>query len=217
MSLKHRSTVHADDTPEGAAVMTSVREEVVTPAQEPAPRRGVMETPEGFARRDASPPTTRATRGAPVGLIFGGFLALLLSAWAGIAPLVGPTFGVSADGTSSWTWNEVHALGAVVPGAVGVIACVIVLACARRPMGLQSAGTLGFAGFVLFLCGAWLTVVPVAWPMLVGPYFHAATNSLTFEYWMGLASGPGLLLATFGGIVMGRAGRESMARRMIVA
>jgi hypothetical protein len=156
-------------------------------------------------------------RGASLGLILGGFLALLISAWAGIVPFLGPTFGFSADGASSWTWNEVHALGAVVPGAAGIVMCMIVLACARRPMGMASSGTLGMSGFVLFLCGAWLAVVPLVWPVLVGSYFHAASPSLTFEYWMGYASGPGLLLAGFGALVMGRAGRESSMSQLTVA
>jgi hypothetical protein len=148
-------------------------------------------------------------RGASLGLILGSFLALLLSAWAGIVPFVGPTFGFSADGSASWTWNQVHALGAVVPAAVGIVACVIVMVSARRPMGFQSAGSLATAGFLLFLCGAWLAVVPVVWPVLVGTYFHAASPSMTLAYWMGYSSGPGVLLAGFGGLFMGRAGRES--------
>jgi hypothetical protein len=147
--------------------------------------------------------------GASVGLILGGFVALLVAAWAGIVPFVGPVFGFSADGSASWTWNQVHALGAVVPGAVGIVACVIVMVCARRPMGLQSAGSLATAGFILFLCGAWLAVVPVVWPVLVGTYFHAASPSMTLAHWMGYSAGPGVLLAGFGGLFMGRAGRES--------
>jgi hypothetical protein len=148
-------------------------------------------------------------RGASVGLILGAFVALLIAAWAGIVPFAGPVFGFSADGSASWTWNELHALGAAVPGAVGIVACVVVIVCARRPMGLQSAGSLATAGFVLFLCGAWLAVVPVVWPVLVGTYFHAASPSMTLAHWMGYAAGPGVLLAGFGGVVMGRAGRES--------
>jgi hypothetical protein len=152
---------------------------------------------------------------ASIGLILGGFVALLISAWAGIVPFVGPAFGFSADGTTSWTWNELHALGAVVPGAVGIIACVAVLVSARRPMGLQSAGSLATAGFVLFLCGAWLAVVPVVWPVLVGSYFHIASPSMTLAYWMGYSSGPGVLLAGFGGLFMGRAGQESLTSRQL--
>jgi hypothetical protein len=148
--------------------------------------------------------------GASVGLILGGFIAVLIAAWAGIVPFVGPVFGFSADGSASWTWNEVHALGAVAPGAVGVVASVIVMVCARRPMGLQSAGSLATAGVALFLCGAWLAVVPVVWPVLVGSYFHAATPTMTLAHWMGYSAGPGVLLAGFGGLFMGRAGRESI-------
>jgi hypothetical protein len=154
---------------------------------------------------------------ASIGLILGGFVALLISAWAGIVPFVGPAFGFSADGTTSWTWNELHALGAVVPGAVGIVACVMVLVSARRPMGLQSAGSLATAGFILFLCGAWLAVVPVVWPVLVGSYFHAASPSMTLAYWMGYSSGPGVLLAGFGGLFMGRAGQESLTSRQLTS
>jgi|HubBroStandDraft_1064217.scaffolds.fasta_scaffold649450_1 hypothetical protein len=154
---------------------------------------------------------------ASVGLILGGILTLLISAWAAIVPFLGPTFGFSADGAASWTWNELHALGAVVPGALGILMCLIVLACARRPMGLQSAGMLATSGFVLFLCGAWLTVVPLVWPVLVGSYFHAASPLTTLEYWMGYASGPGLLMAAFGAMVIGRAGRESLTSQITLA
>lgn len=156
-----------------------------------------------------------SVRGASVGLILGAFIALLVSAWAGIVPFVGPVFGFSADGSASWTWNELHALGAVVPGAVGIVACAVVIACARQPMGLQSAGSLATAGFMLFLCGAWFAVVPVVWPVLVGTYFHAASPTMNLAYWMGYAAGPGLLLAGFGGLVMGRAGRESSTTTVV--
>ncbi len=206
MALRHHSTV-IDDT----------RVTEVGPNEAP---------PTSMDHRGASQGTDSVRRiqdmdvyipSASVGLIFGGILALLISAWAGIVPFLGPTFGFSADGTSSWTWNEVHALGAVGPGALGVLMCVIVLACARRPMGLQSAGMLATSGFILFLCGAWLTIVPVVWPALVGAYFHAASPLTTFEYWMGYASGPGLLMATFGALVLGRAGRESTMSQITVS
>ncbi len=183
-------------------------------------------TPASMEDRLASRGTDSVTRvqrtdfyvpSASVGLILGGIVTLLVAAWAGIVPFLGPTFGFSADGTASWTWNELHALGAVVPGAVGILMCLIVLACARRPMGLQSAGMLATSGSVLFLCGAWLTVVPVVWPVLVGSYFHAASPLTTFEFWMGYASGPGLLMAAFGAMAMGRAGRESLTSQVTVA
>jgi hypothetical protein len=150
---------------------------------------------------------------APLSLILGGFLALLLSAWAGIVPFVGPSFGFSADGTASWTWNLAHALCALVPGAVGLLACLGIVVAARRPTGTLVPSRLVGAGFLIFLCGAWFASVPVAWPVLVGSYFHAASPSLTLAYWMGLAIGPGVLLAAFGAFAMGRAGRETHESR----
>jgi hypothetical protein len=149
---------------------------------------------------------------ASSGLIFVSFLAVLLSAWAGIVPYVGPTFGFSADGTSSWTWNNAHTYGALVPGAVGIIFSMLILAAARRPVGSQSAGTFASAGFLVFLCGAWLAIVPVVWPVITNLYFHVDSPSMTLEYWLGYASGPGVLLAAFGAYVMGRSRGAHVSR-----
>ncbi len=213
MALRHHSSDTVVEEATGTQVDT-MGSRPTTPANETVAPKGTVTSGEGsysarIQRTDISVP------GASVGLILGGFVALLLSAWAGIVPFVGPVFGFSADGSSSWTWNQVHALGAAVPGAVGVVACIVAMVCARRPMGMQSAGSLATAGFVLFLCGAWLAVVPVVWPVLVGTYFHAATPSMTLAHWMGYSAGPGVLLAGFGGLFLGRAGRESITTSQI--
>lgn len=163
---------------------------------------------------DAAPPETRGdatpvrTPGAPAGLLIGAFLALCLSAWAGLVPFIGPTFGLSADGTSSWTWDRVHLYGAVLPGAVGVVAAVFVIAAARRPVSALSALGLRTWGTALLACGAWLTVTPVVWPAIVGPYFVAASPTQTLAHWLAYASGPGILIAAFGAYTAGRAGRR---------
>jgi hypothetical protein len=142
-------------------------------------------------------------------LILGGFLALLMSAWAAIVPFVGPSFGFSPDGTASWTWDRAHALGALVPGVISLLACLIIIVVARHPSGTLVPSRLVSAGLLIFLCGAWFASVPVVWPVLVGSYFRDASPSLTLAYWMGSATGPGVLLAAFGAFAMGRAGRET--------
>jgi hypothetical protein len=152
---------------------------------------------------------------AAVGLFLAAFAAFLLSAWAGIVPYVGPIFGFSADGTSSWTWDQAHTYGALIPGAVAFVACGIILACSRRPAGMQSAGTLALSGFAVFVSGAWLAIFPVAWAVIHAPYFQAASPTLNLEFWLGYATGPGVLLAAFGAFVMGRAGIEGVAHRLI--
>ena len=88
---------------------------------------------------DSVPVVATSPGSAPLSLILGGFLALLLSAWAGIAPFIGPSFGFSPDGTASWTWNLVHGLGAVLPGAVGLLACLGIVVIARRLTGTLDA------------------------------------------------------------------------------
>jgi hypothetical protein len=204
MSIRH----HPTDTLSEDAPVTDVMASRETEA---------MPTPTPLTRTDkvsdASPEIYYPH--ATVGLFLRAFVALLLCAWAGIIPYVGPIFGFSADHTSSWTWNDAHTYGALVPGAVGFVACLMILACARRPLGMQSAGTLGTSGAVVFLCGAWLAVFPVAWAVIRAPYFHAASPTLTLEYWLGYASGPGVLLAAFGAFVMGRARIERVAHRLV--
>ena len=205
MSLPHRST---DTHTDGSVTDVMGSEASGIPTQVKTNRRGE------FGNRETQT-ETRMPR-ASVGLIIGSFIALLLSAWAGIVPFVGPTFGFSADGTSSWTWNHVHALGALLPGVVGVLACMLLLVSARRPRDLQSSVALGTWGFVLLLCGTWLTVTPVVWPAIAGIYFHAASPTMTLAYWLGYASGPGVLLASFGAFVMGRAGRRTAPKQIVM-
>ena len=115
---------------------------------------------------------------------------------------------LSADGASSWTWDRVHLYGAVLPGALGVIAALFVIAAARRPVSTLSALSLRTWGLVILACGAWLTVAPIVWPAIVGPYFVAASPTQTLAYWLAYASGPGILLAAFGAYTAGRAGRR---------
>jgi hypothetical protein len=197
MSIRHQSTDVAPDPAPVADIMGS-RETVYTGVRSSEPitvERAVVVSRRSF------------------GLVFASFLAVLLSAWAGIIPYVGPTFGFSADGRSSWTWDSAHTYGALVPGAVGVIFALLILAGARRPVGAQPAGTLASAGFVVFLCGAWLSVFPVVWPVISSPYFHAASPSMTLAHWLGYASGPGILLAAFGAYVMGRSRVASVVSR----
>jgi len=208
MSVRHDSTTQTEAAP--------------APPKETAPFDTMGSSMGTTTKSRSDTPMRSSSTGvyAPrssVGLLLGGVVAVLLSAWAGIVPFIGPTFGFSADGSSSWRWNEIHAFGALAPGAVGVLAGLLVLANARPPIGLLSASTLTMAGLALFLCGAWLVVAPVVWPVIVGPYFLVASNSRTLEYWLAYASGPGVLLASFGGYVLGRGRREARWRRRTLA
>jgi len=207
MTLQHRSTsVQNDDTKVTEGMNAPVKETTTRPV-----------TDDMAGRRPAAPVSPRAVGRAPaasLGLIIGSFVALLLSAWAGIVPFLGPTFGLSADGTSSWTWDRVHVLAALVPGAVGFVACLVILTRARQLLERRSDAVLVSFGLIVVLSGIWLTVAPVVWPAVVASYFQPATTRMTLASWLGYSSGPGVLLVAFGGFAMGRSLGGSPRRQM---
>jgi hypothetical protein len=138
-----------------------------------------------------------------------GALILLVGAWGGIVPFVGPLFGFSGDGSRSWTWNLPHALLSLAPGAVAVAAGILVMLAGGR---LFRPG-LKLGGLLAALCGAWFVVGPVAWPVLEhARVFVTASPQRELAYWIGYSLGPGTLLAALGAFVLGRpAARPAVA------
>ncbi len=139
------------------------------------------------------------------GLGVTGFTIMLLGAWAGIVPFVGPTFGFSADGASSWYWNLPHALLWLAPGAVAVW-------CGLMMLGLVPRAIAGFArlgsaalGTVAAICGAWLVIGPLAWPVLErsAGVFVPASPIRELAYQIGYSLGPGVLLVVLGAFALG--------------
>lgn len=155
------------------------------------------------------------TAGGPVrvggsGIALLGLLTMLTAAWGGIVPFVGPTFGYSADGAGSWYWNLAHALLAVVPGAVGVVAGYLLLTAASRVRLGLGRGGMAMAGVLAILAGAWFVVGPFAWPVLEPRNFYLAPASplTTLLHEIGYAFGPGVLLTMFGAYSIGWGARH---------
>lgn len=149
----------------------------------------------------------------PRGLSLIGISGLLISAWGGIVPYVGPTFGFNANGSSSWEWNFLHTMVYLVPGAVGVVASLVILSRAGVSTVLERgrAGrflarmSLAFAGTLLLACGAWFVVGPAAWAALgaSGNVFVPATSNATnFVNQIGYNLGVGVVLAALGGMAL---------------
>jgi hypothetical protein len=133
-----------------------------------------------------------------------GFLTLVLGAWAGIVPFIGPIFGFSGDGTAAWTWSLSHTVLFLVPGAAAVFAGLLMMA-EGLSNGRARRSILGFAGLLSAVCGAWLVIGPMAWPVLHGTAFFAGASALReLTYWVGYALGPGALLLALGAFVLGR-------------
>jgi hypothetical protein len=146
----------------------------------------------------------------PAGLGAVGVLTLLVGAWGGIVPFVGPTFGFSADGSVSWYWSLAHALLWLAPGAVAVACGLMMLGLV--PRAVAGVGRVGSwtTGFVAAVCGAWFVVGPVAWPVLKhsAGVFVPASPIRELAYQVGYSLGPGVLLGMLGAFVMGWAVRS---------
>jgi hypothetical protein len=129
-------------------------------------------------------------------------LSLLLGAWVGIVSFVGPVFGFSGDGTSSWQWNLAHAALFFAPGVGAFVAGLLAIVGTMR----ARPAIIGLAGLFAAACGSWLIVGPVAWPVLKGTaFFRTGVLPIReFAYWIGYALGPGGLLIALGAFILGR-------------
>jgi hypothetical protein len=142
-----------------------------------------------------------------------GALTVLVSAWGGIVPFIGPAFGYSADGTGSWHWDLTHAVLGLVPGAIGVVAGLLILAEIRGIDVGRGRMSLTMAGMIALLCGAWFIVGPLTWPVVSthGAYFATTATPLReLANQVGYALGTGLILVGCGGFVIGWASRHQL-------
>jgi hypothetical protein len=154
---------------------------------------------------------TRAEVGK-VGLGSIGVLTILVSAWGGIVPYVGPLFGYTLHGGGAWSWNLEHSLLALAPGALGVVVGMMLLGETRGIVG-RGRISLATAGLLIVLCGAWFVVGPLAWPLIVshGTYSVVGTSLHRLEVYLGYSLGVGVLLAVCGGFTAGWASRHQVS------
>jgi hypothetical protein len=147
------------------------------------------------------------TRSISLGAV--GLVALVVSAWGGIVPYVGPAFGFSGNGSGSWHWNLSQAVLALIPGAIGCLFALSLMGRTAAGATLRRVALTG-GGLVAVASGAWFVVGPLAWPVLVngGRYFVSASPLGSLEYQVGYALGPGLILAACGAFAMGWAARH---------
>jgi hypothetical protein len=172
-----------------------------------APDYGTVYVPEPV-------PAEVSVQATPVSLGFVGVTMLLVAAWGGLVPFVGPLFGFSADGHRSWVWDQQHAVLAVLPGAVGVLAALLLIGrlhLLRRGLGI---GGVAAAGVLATLAGGWFVVAPAASRVVLSVgYFVTASPFRALVDQLGYAFGPGLVLVACGAFAIG----WSLRQRGVVA
>ena len=167
---------------------------------------------------DAGEVRTRAHLGR-LGIGTAGVVAVLVSAWGGIVPFVGPLFNYSGDGSGSWHWNLAHAVLALAPGVFGVLLGLFVIAESRGVVVGKGRLSLATAGTLLMVCGAWFAIGPLAWPVINNGsgYFVASTHLRVLANEVGYSIGTGLILVICGAFVDGWASRHQPKATAVTA
>jgi hypothetical protein len=159
----------------------------------------------GEATRGVAPVTTRPPRS--LGMLIAGIGAILVGAWAGIVPFVGPKFGYNLGSSAAWKLTADHVYLQLAPGAAGVLAGLIFLGFVpRRVRAPFWRGLAVVAGLLAAAAGAWLVIGPDAYTVLR----HVGANGRTLPTrslaslatQVGYYLGPGVLLAVFGGMAL---------------
>ena len=152
-------------------------------------------------RRIASAPL-KVKGGGALALV--GFLTVLFGAWAGLVPYLGPSIGFGATGTPAWRWSLLHTLLWLAPGAVAVVCGMFMLTMIPSLRDGRGGRPAGLAGFLAFLCGAWLAIGPLAWRVLEkGSVFTGGSAWHDFLTRLGYSYGPAVIVAMLGGVAMG--------------
>jgi hypothetical protein len=163
----------------------------------------------GEATLRASRPVVRVRPPWSRGTLIAGIGAIAVGAWAAIVPFVGPTFGYSLGLSGAWKLTADRLYLQLAPGAAGVLAGLVFLGYVPgRDRALYWRGMAVAAGLLATAAGAWLVIGPDAYTVIR----HVGANGRTLPTrslaslatQVGYYLGPGVLLAVFGGMALGR-------------
>ena len=138
-----------------------------------------------------------------------GVLLILLGAWGGLAPFVGPYFRYAYTPDKAWAYTSGRLWLSIVPGAAALLGGLMVVAAAHRGTGCVGA-VLGLLG------GAWFVVGGSVMPLVVtngsisrgnpltGPVGSLTSATRVFLEQLGFFTGTGLLILFCASLALGR-------------
>jgi peptidoglycan/LPS O-acetylase OafA/YrhL len=94
-----------------------------------------------------------------------GLLIILLGVWGALIPFVGPYFNYSFGTNTTWHYTSDRLWLEILPGALAVLAGVMLLLAATRAAGI-------LAGWLAMVAGAWFVIGPsvsLTWESGTGP------------------------------------------------
>jgi hypothetical protein len=138
-----------------------------------------------------------------------GALLILFGLWGGLAPFVGPYFHFGYTPDSAWSYNSGRLYYSIVPGAVALLAGVLIILTRNRVLAIAGGvlAALGGAWFVVgsgFVTDVLNRTISVGGPILTGVSGPHAVGLRSYLESIALFTGLGVLIVLVGAIVMGR-------------
>lgn len=128
-----------------------------------------------------------------------GFLLVLLGAWAGLAPFIGPYFNFAYTPDTNWTYTSGRLWLEILPGAGAFLGGLIVMSSVHRVFAM-------FGGCLASLAGAWLVVGPPLSGMYSIPHVGTpvGTHKRQVLETLGFFTGLGVLIVFLAAVALGR-------------
>jgi hypothetical protein len=146
---------------------------------------------------------------------FSAALIIVLGIWGALIPFVGPYFDYAFAPNSSWHYTADRLWLCILPGALAVLAGVMLFSAASRYRGI-------LGGWLAVLAGAWFAVGPAVsatWEHAQGPIGAPlyGTTRQALEL-IGYFYGLGALIVALGAFSIGRfSARPSLAAKEVIA
>ena len=138
-----------------------------------------------------------------------GVLLILLGAWGGLAPFVGPYFHFAYTPDKAWAYTSGRLWLSIVPGAAALLGGLLVATASHRAVGIVGA-VLAVLGGVWFIVGSAVTTVVVVNPSISpGTPLARSLGSISVAKWqffegLGFFTGTGILILFFAALALGR-------------
>jgi hypothetical protein len=138
-----------------------------------------------------------------------GVLLILLGAWGGLAPFVGPYFHFAYTPDKAWAYTSGRLYLSIVPGAAALLGGLLVVSTAHRGVGILGS-LLAALGGVWFIVGHSVVVLVLkngsvrpGFPLAgsLGPLSSAIRQ---FLEGLGFFTGVGILILFFAALALGR-------------
>jgi hypothetical protein len=138
-----------------------------------------------------------------------GALLIILGAWGGLAPFIGPYFHFAYTPDKAWAYTSGRLWLSAVPGAAALLGGLLTVGASHRAVGCLGAFLAAAGGAWLIVGGAVTGLVVTNGSIspgkaLAGPLGPLSSTTRVFLEGMGFFTGAGVLILFLGALALGR-------------